>query len=234
MDSDRLIPIVKNGLVTILIGFSNLLFGQPSSGHFQYGLIKFEILDSSRVTEEDLQHRAEMMDSEFRLDLYYNPESAVMVRKGGTDNWKSYLDRKHDLLYVLYEQPNGNFYTLDSIPDPDSPGMQATFDSIKIVYQIHERRDIRKTIFGFDCYRIEFPTTEDLDILDGSMYVTEQLNIPSAIFQDASPIIRGIPLEVSFPDDGIAVVMGVISFDTPIRDESVFKLDISGFTQIHH
>src|SRR6186713_1413260 len=73
--------------------------GQPKSGHFIYGLISYEIIDTSIVSEKDATSIVEYLEEEFTPELYFNKEWVVVVSELSKGSIKWMYNRKSRVLY---------------------------------------------------------------------------------------------------------------------------------------
>src|SRR5687767_14920260 len=101
---------MRNLLICLYLTFllvvttANIVFGQAKTGHFKYGLISYEIIDSQDVETPVSNEMLSFID-QLHAEVYFNKSWVVVLYKKRDAISKSMYNRKSKVLYRFYDDP---------------------------------------------------------------------------------------------------------------------------------
>ena len=181
--------------------------GKESLLRFQKDLIQ------SAIDEGVDPIRAQSMDPTIMLDFFLSEtESTIKISVEGDTIWSllwenGNMPRNHKRIdfaknLIFYHDPNDRNKILNEYP---------LFDKARdSLYTIEEFRDDRKSILGYDCFKILVKEKEvkmdgfPLSFGDSihELYVTDQINLPvQSIYNEDYTILNLFPLEILISEE---------------------------------
>ncbi|MCB0653003.1 MAG: hypothetical protein KDC85_17125 [Saprospiraceae bacterium] len=204
----------------------------PEKGHLMIGLLDVEPLDSTAEEGLQIAFFKEMMAPQFRREVYFNQAFSAEVYRDEDGNvlHREVYSRDTRLAYLFQYEPEGNYYFIDSTVMLHATEIrELDREGIEDVVMVGQGPDSVKTIFGFQCKRVELKDPGGFGPEKMIFYVTEALPSYGESIGDAMPLFSGFPMEVIMEVEGMRITAGPISFDPEIDDESVFSLNTEGF-----
>ena len=227
------------GLVIFHVLLHLDLKAQPKWGHISFGLIRYEILDTTGFAENQFNEAkqiqfAKRFSKEYEFDLYFNKNKAYYIRDDGDVTWKAIYNMKSQVLYSYWDAPEakddstkGHIWSLTKII--------STMDSAKQLIGFVDNPDNRKDIFGFDCFKVQY-TPYDYGPVKAHAFVTSDLPIPSAVLFNVGVFReKWLPMEYTFPiGKSMLLVVGAIKFSHKKPKRKIFKLNLDGFEEKYY
>ncbi|MGB4849618.1 MAG: hypothetical protein WBP41_16965, partial [Saprospiraceae bacterium] len=208
----------------------------PKEGHLTFGLVKYEILDTtgfseSNFTEEEQMLAAKRFSKEYEFDLYFNAKKALYVRQDGEITWKTLYDLKRKIAYAYWERKDSTLSEENTrgFIEPLS-GYISKLDSSRKFIGLIDSTDIRRNILGFDCHKVLYTYYYYGDVKTHA-YVTMDLKVPSPVLFHVGVFREeGLPMEYTFPiGKSMVLIVGAIKFDPGKPNNKMFKIKLDGF-----
>lgn len=216
----------------LIIAICNLVHGQSKSGHFKYGLISHEILDSQNVSGTDIVDVSTYIDH-LHSDLYYNTDWVVVLSTKKDAVTKSMFNRKSNVLYTFYHDSIRKRLRIDSIYRYyiEDPALLAARDTLKELMGITISPEDVSIINGFTChkeyYREEFSDGSTVD----EIRVTLFLKTPNLIFNDHMYFLNGgIPVRIVEDFIDFKITWGIVEILPLSKNDQVFDFDPSEYS----
>jgi hypothetical protein len=222
--------------ILFLILMPMVMYGQPKSGHFIYGLISYEIIDSSVVSEKDATSIIEYLKEEFTPELYFNKDWVVVVSELSRGSIKWMYNRKLQILYKYYDGKNNDVVEIrtmrvDSIQSlkQDDKVLLAAIDTMKSDLQVREYSEETKKVQGYHCHKVTIAGLINAPTLD-EIWIAKLKNVPDLIFPEHLYfLIEGIPMEIVQDFEGIKIKWGVVDILPVKTDDIIFNQNNNGY-----
>lgn len=165
----------------MLFGKSN---SQPRSGQLTFGLIKVEIIDTSKFKLSDIEPSVKVRSKPYEYELYFSPKYILVIKEDEGLTLKKLYDRKKQVYYVSWHYEDETTIKEDSIRGLIFPLADyiSRIDSVKNIVGRINYPNKRKNIFGFDCYEVLYPNQNGGITADSKVYITENIIVPSMLF----------------------------------------------------
>jgi len=222
--------VMKTGLCTCIFLITLQLAAQPKSGHMTFGLVRYDILDTAGMNVSQAERIAKDFAKIFEAELYFNSKKALVLSSDNGIESKIIFDRKKEIVYMFRDSNDATINFTDTIQGYTIP-MAGSFIDINsndtVPHQI-KYPDIRKKIFGFECYKVS-----DVDVTGINAYLTIQPIIPCSLVGAFPFIFIGAPMEFTIPySEKLSIVVGAIKFKPGHQPKDIFKVNLDGFKMI--
>lgn len=207
-------------------------YAQPKSGQFIYQLISHEIIDSSRVSPEEVTSIIGFMKLDFYAEIYYNKTWVVALQKRHGGSVKSMYNRKSRVLFTYYDERDNKRLRIDSIQalKRNDKVLLAAIDTLQSDLQVIEYPKETRLISEFQCHKVTIAEINFNPPTLDEIWIAKFANVPDLIFPWSMYfLIEGIPLEIVQDFGDIKFKWGVVDILPVKSSDNIFTQKNDGY-----